>query len=84
MSEELEVLKTVSQRLHRAGIPYMITGSTAANFYAVPRTTRDIDIVIEIKKEDAGRISNLFKDEFFVDPETVREAADQRGMLKIF
>ncbi len=83
MSEELEVLKTVSQRLNQAGIPYMITGSTAANFYAVPRMTRDIDIVIDIRKEDAGRISNLFEDEFYVDPETVREAVDRKGMFNI-
>ena len=51
VSEELEVLKDVVGRLERAGIAYMITGSTAANFYAVPRMTRDIDIVIE---KDSG------------------------------
>jgi hypothetical protein len=36
MSEELEVLKDVPHRLDDLGIPYMLTGSFAANFYAVP------------------------------------------------
>ena len=48
MSEELAVLKLVSERLKSAGIPYMITGSIASNFYAVPRMTRDVDLVIEL------------------------------------
>ena len=39
MSDELEVLKAVTAELERAGIPYMVTGSMAANFYAVPRMT---------------------------------------------
>lgn len=44
MTEELEVLTTVTRRLAGAGIPYMVTGSMAVNFYAVPRMTRDIDL----------------------------------------
>lgn len=46
MSEELEVLKIVTERLDQAKIVYMISGSIAANLYSVPRMTRDIDIVM--------------------------------------
>ena len=60
MSEESEVLKEVCRSLERADIPYMITGSIAANFYAVPRMTRDIDVVIEIHKADVNKITDLF------------------------
>ena len=52
LSEELDVLKTVTRRLGDAGIPYMVTGSIAMNFYAVPRMTRDIDIVVELEISD--------------------------------
>ena len=37
MSREFEVLKLVCHRLDQVDIPYMLTGSFAANFYAVPR-----------------------------------------------
>jgi hypothetical protein len=48
MTNELDILKQVCQGLEQANIPYMLTGSLAANFYTVPRMTRDIDIIIEI------------------------------------
>ena len=35
MISELDVLRIVVKRLESAGIPYMITGSTAANFYTI-------------------------------------------------
>ena len=47
MSEELEVLRIVAERLGQAGIAYMVTGSVAMNHYAVPRMTRDIDLVVD-------------------------------------
>jgi len=59
MAGELEILKMVCQRLH-ANIPYMITGSIAMNIYAVPRMTRDIDIVIEVGREDVDGFFTLF------------------------
>jgi len=83
MSEELEVLKTVTARLGGARIPYMVTGSIAVNFYAVPRMTRDIDLVVELAEEDAGRIVRLFQDEFYVDAEMVRRAIAERGMFNL-
>ena len=48
MLDDLEILKLVCNRLEDAQIPYMLTGSFAGNFYAVPRMTRDIDIVLEL------------------------------------
>lgn len=83
MNQELEILKTVAQRLEEAGIAYMITGSIAANFYAVPRMTRDIDLVIEIKRTDADRLMTLFDRDFYIDKETILEAVDQYGMFNI-
>lgn len=47
MSEDLEVLKTVAQRLDGARIAYMVTGSIVLNYYALPRISRDVDVVVE-------------------------------------
>lgn len=83
MSEEIEILKKVCSKLERAQIPYMLTGSFAANFYAIPRMTRDIDIVIEILKTDLEKFFQLFKDEFYIDREDVEEAIEHQGMFNI-
>ncbi len=61
MGEELDVLKTVVTKLDKAKIPYMITGSIASNFYSIPRMTRDIDMIVEIKLSDTKKYMNFLK-----------------------
>lgn len=83
MSEELEVLKEVVQRLDKGSIAYMITGSTAANFYTVPRMTRDIDIVVELLERDVERFIQLFQNDYYLESETVRGAVKNKGMFNL-
>ncbi len=83
MSEELEVLKTVTQRLNEAGIHYMVSGSIAANYYTVPRMTRDIDIVIELEQSDIDRFVGLFQGDFYIDGEMVRREVLRQGIFNI-
>jgi len=83
VTEELEVLKIVTGRLETARIPYMVTGSIAANYYAVPRMTRDIDIVIEASEADVGRLSELFRDDFYVEHEAVGRALVERTTFNV-
>lgn len=61
----------------------MITGSTAANFYTIPRMTRDIDIVVELAREDTDRVVELFGDDFYVDREAVTDAVIRQSMFNV-
>jgi hypothetical protein len=83
VTEELEVLTIVTGRLEAAGIPYMLTGSFAANYYAVPRMTRDIDLVVELSAADADRLCALFEDDFYLDRGAVRAAIAGRGAFNL-
>ena len=83
VSEELHVLKEVARRLDDAGIPYMVTGSIAANFYTVPRMTRDIDIVVELSEQDIARFIPLFEKDYYLEPEAVRGAVKNKGMFNL-
>ena len=83
MSEELEVLRIVTQRLREAGINYMISGSIAANYYTIPRMTRDIDVVIELKQGDIDRFVGLFEDDFYINRETVANEVSREGMFNL-
>ncbi len=83
MSEEIELLKFVCGRLEQVDIPYMLTGSFAANVYAVPRMTRDIDFVVEIYKEDKDRVFQNFKDDFYIESRAISEAIEHEGMFNI-
>ncbi len=83
MLEELNILEIVVGRLDRKSVPYMVTGSVAMNYYAEPRMTRDIDIVIELERKDAETIYNLFKDDFYVSLDVIEQEIEIRGMFSI-
>lgn len=83
MNDEIEVLKIITRRLDQIKISYMITGSIAVNFYSVPRMTRDIDIVIELKEKDKDRIVEAFKNDFYIDEDMVGSAIVCKGMFNI-
>lgn len=83
MRDQISVLKTVTQRLAGAGIPHMVSGSIAMNFYAQPRMTRDIDIVVELKPADRALMHGLFSPDFYIDEEDMRESIKRRGIFNI-
>ncbi len=83
MSDELEVLKLVATRLDAAGIAYMISASMAMNYYAQPRMTRDIDIVVDLTPADTDGVVRLFSAEFYCDPDVVRDAISRRFMFNL-
>ncbi len=83
MSDELDVLLSVTARLQASGIFYMVTGSIAANFYATPRMTRDIDLVVELSDADIDRVVGLFQDTYYIDPDMVQQAIRNRSMFNM-
>lgn len=80
---ELDILRDVSQRLGGAGIAFMLTGSVAMNYYAQPRMTRDIDLVVALTPADAEVVVRLFETDFYLDAETVARAIAGRSMFNL-
>lgn len=78
----INLLKRVSEVLEKAQIPYMLSGSVALGLYTVARTTRDIDLVIELSEEDIDKFVAGF-DDFFVDEVGIVEEVKRRGMFNI-
>jgi hypothetical protein len=80
-------LSLFAARLEAIGVPYMITGATAAIFYGQPRVTNDLDVVVSL--DDAGRsalLREFSEAEFYVPPESViraEQARTQRGHFNL-
>lgn len=74
MQNELDIVRDVSTRLDGAGIAYMLTGSMAMNYYAQPRMTRDIDLVVALTPSDAGKVVDLFRSDYYVSGQAVRDS----------
>jgi hypothetical protein len=80
---EIDIVRDISQRFEHAHIPYMLTGSMAMNYYAKPRMTRDIDVVIAIGPEDAGRVAALFRRDYYVSEENIRESLVHESIFNL-
>ena len=52
----------------------MLTGSMAMNYYAQPRMTRDIDVVIAIAPKHVGTLLRLFSPDYYISAESIRES----------
>jgi hypothetical protein len=83
VDEQLEFLRLIAARLHAAGIPYMVTGSLAQAVWAVPRMTRDIDVVVEVGPADAQRLVGLFAGDCVIDEGAVQDAIARRGTFNV-
>ena len=82
-SLELAVLSDVVSRLESAGFDYMLTGSVAMNYYAEPRMTRDIDIIVALAITDADKVIEIFQDAYYLSPDAVFDAVRARKMFNL-
>ena len=91
MSEQ-ELLVDCLQRLNRLGLEYFLTGSMASNYWGIPRTTHDLDFVIQFPVTEVARVVAAFEGDFFLQEVSVRgafrppfqfNAIDTRSALKV-
>lgn len=74
-----ELLADIIGRLGRAGIPYMITGSLASTFHGEPRSTRDVDIVIDPTPAGLECLLDDLRDAgYYVDRDAAEDALRER------
>ena len=81
--DELALIQDVVQRLDRVGLAYMLTGSLAMSFYAQPRMTRDVDLVVEMESADVERVHALFEHDYYVSLAAIREAVAHASMFNV-
>lgn len=74
MRTEAEFLVDVLNRLERAGVDSMLTGSMASNYWGIPRTTHDLDFVLLMKPEQVDQLVSAFSEGLFIQRDSVRSA----------
>ncbi|KAF0155745.1 MAG: hypothetical protein FD159_2046 [Syntrophaceae bacterium] len=79
--EQLDVIKWLVAKLEENSIPYFITGSIASAYYGIPRFTHDIDLVVNVRKEDADRLVALFIHDGYISKEGIINAFAGTGMF---
>jgi hypothetical protein len=79
MQNELDIVR----RLEQGGLAYMLTGSMAMNYYAQPRMTRDIDIVVALTPQDADSVVRLFSPDYYVSREAVSSSIAHESLFNL-
>jgi len=89
---EKDLLVDCLSRLNRADISYMLTGSMVSNYWGIPRTTHDLDFVVQLPEDAIGRLLKAFSGDFYLDEPAIRagfspphmfNAIDTRSALKV-
>ena len=84
MSEPTVLLREVVATLERLAIPHMIVGSFASTFYGEPRTTRDLDLVIDPTPNQLDALVAAFDPaHYYVDADVARDALKRRAMFNV-
>ena len=82
--EQAEVLCRVVDILEQQGIVYMLAGSLASGVYGEPRSTLDIDIVIDLKPNQVARLCDAFPaSEYYVSEPAACEAVARGGQFNV-
>jgi hypothetical protein len=79
-----DVFRRVVYALDAANIPYMLTGSFASAYHAVPRATQDIDLVIAPDRDQLGELARAFSaPSYYCDAGAALEALEEESLFNV-
>lgn len=78
------IFQRITAALDQAGIAYMLSGSFASAYYGAPRSTQDIDFVIEATPEQLRTfVESLPTRDYYVDLEAALEARQRQSLFNV-
>ncbi len=79
-----EVFQRITTALDRAGIGYMLSGSFASAYYGSPRSTQDIDLVIEATPVQLRAfVGALPSKEYYADLDAALDAHQRQSLFNV-
>ena len=81
MEQLFRSVKVLQQRLSDAGIPSIVIGGAAVGTWGEPRVTRDVDLKVLLKREDADRLLALLAPDYISLLPDPRAALRKQAML---
>jgi hypothetical protein len=80
----VDVTLRVAAALERVGIGYFLGGSLATSLQGEPRSTNDVDLVVELRETEVAALASALGPEFDVDEDALRRAARDRSSWNVF
>jgi hypothetical protein len=80
-----ELLAAITRVLEAADVPYMLTGSWASSVYGEPRSTHDVDLVIDVWLDAVQALRAAFdSSDYAFDDVAAANAVRTRGMFQLW
>ena len=77
-------LTRLTSKLTAAGVPSMVVGSFASSFHGVPRSSQDLDLVIDPQTESLRRfLADLPPEDYYADTGAALDALRRRGQFNV-
>ena len=78
------VALSIADALESCGVRYVVGGSLASSISGEPRSTLDVDLVVEMSEADVPRVVMALAPEFEVDAGVVIRAVRSRSSVNLF
>ena len=69
-----KLMLDVVEVIEREQIPYMLVGSFSSNYYGIPRSTKDVDLVVELGSQSVHAITRHLDSRFHLQPQMAFES----------
>ena len=83
MDEQSDFLKRLVDKLSESEIPFMLVGSVASSYHGHPRSTLDIDIVVDADEEKLCRFARALGEAYYVSEDSIRQAVVSGTLFNI-
>ncbi len=83
LAEPIAVTLVIAGALERLGIRYLVGGSFASSVHGIPRSTQDLDILVELPGALVDSFASALEGEFYADRDMMHDAVRRRASFNV-
>jgi hypothetical protein len=83
MMDPVDVALLVAAVLERCGLRYVVGGSLASSVSGEPRSTLDVDVMVDIGEPAIACVTEGLSPEFYAEPDAFERAIRSRGSVNV-
>lgn len=74
LPDPIEVAASIARTLEDLGVRYLIGGSLASSVHGEPRSTNDVDLLVDFRARHIGPFVEAIRADYYVSEQAIREA----------
>ena len=83
MDDIIAITLRLANVCEQLSIPYLVGGSLASSLHGIPRSTQDVDLVVQMSEGDVASFVARLGAEFYLDEDAIRKAIARRGSFNV-